>query len=123
MYTNTKKMMIAIAALAVVGTSALHADAILTIGNTPQAGDQNVLLNTGLSGNPIFGTTNQTGFSVRFTGNETLTAPASGQARIEAADGGFNFLRVDLPGATFTSLILNIDATTDGTISFVADMN
>ncbi|HZB44260.1 MAG TPA: PEP-CTERM sorting domain-containing protein, partial [Pyrinomonadaceae bacterium] len=70
-------------------------------------------------GNPIFGTTNQTGFSVRFSSNENLTAPANGQARIEAADGTLTNLTVDIPGATFTSLILNIDAATAGSVSFL----
>jgi hypothetical protein len=117
-----KKILTALTAAAVLGTSVAHATAVLTIGNVPQTGDQNVLLNTGLTGNPLFGTTNQTGFSVRFTGTEALTAPAAGQARIEAVDGGFNSLMTDLPGASFTSLVLNLDASSNGTILFTTDM-
>jgi hypothetical protein len=82
-----------------------------------------VLLNTGLTGNPIFGTTNQTGTSVRFSSNENLTAPANGQARIEGADGTLTNLTIDIPGATFTSLILNIDAVTAGSVNFVVTEN
>ena len=94
-----------------------RADIIIATGNNPQP-DENVLLNTGMTGNPIFGTTNQTGFSVRFTSNENITAPAMGQARIEAVDGTLNQLLIDIPGATFTSLILNIDAAAAGQVTF-----
>jgi hypothetical protein len=99
-----------------VGTA--RADIIFFSGNNPQA-DENVLLNTGLMGNPIFGTTNQTGLTVRFSSIENLIAPANGQARVEAADGTLTNLTVDLPGATFTSLIFNLDAATVGSVNFV----
>jgi hypothetical protein len=97
--------------------STARADIVGATGNNPQP-DENVLLNTGLTGNPIFGTTNQTQLQVRFTGQESLTAPANGQARIEATDGTMNFLRVDIPGGSFTSLILNLDAEANGTVAF-----
>ena len=111
-------MAVAFFALTLGGAMTARADIIIAAGNNPQP-DENVLLNTGLTGNPIFGTTNQTGFSVRFSSNENLTAPANGQARIEAADGTLTQLTIDLPGATFTSLILNIDAAAAGTVNFV----
>ena len=111
-------MAVAFFALTFGGALTARADIIIAAGNNPQP-DENVLLNTGLTGNPIFGTTNQTGFSVRFSSNENLTAPANGQARIEAADGTLTQLTIDLPGATFTSLILNIDAAAAGTVNFV----
>jgi hypothetical protein len=99
-----------------------RADIIIATGNNPQP-DENVLLNTGLTGNPIFGTTNQTGTSVRFSSNENITAPANGQARIQAVDGTLTQLTVDVPGQTFTSLILNIDAATAGSVSFLVTEN
>jgi hypothetical protein len=119
-----QKTFLTLAAFVVVGFAATpaRADIIIASGNNPQA-DQNVLLNTDTTGNPIFGTTNQTGFSVRFSSNENLTAPANGQARIEAADGTLTQLTIDLPGATFTSLILNIDAATAGSVNFVVTEN
>src|SRR5687767_6621044 len=117
-----KKMLLVLMAVVLMWASEAHATAILTIGNNPQP-DENVLLNTGLSGNPIFGTTNQTGLDVRFTGSEDLTAPANGQARIEAVDGFFTSLIIDLPNGSFTSLIFNPDATIDGTIDFTATTN
>ena len=107
------------AVVAILASTSLtaKADIVIATGNNPQP-DENVLLNTGISGNPIFGTTNQTGLSVRFSSNENLTAPANGQARIEAVDGTLTQLTIDIPGATFTSLILNIDVATVGTVSF-----
>ena len=117
-----KKMLLVLMAVVLMWASEAQATAILTIGNDPQL-DENVLLNTGLSGNPIFGTTNQTGLAVRFTGTEDLTAPASGQARIEAVDGFFTSLIIDVPNGSFTSLIFNPDATMDGTVDFTATTN
>jgi hypothetical protein len=110
--------LVALVALSLGSAVSARADIVIVTGNNPQT-DENVLLNSGITGNPIFGTTNQTGFSVRFSSNELLTAPANGQARIEAADGTLNQLTIDLPGATFTSLILNIDAATAGSVNFI----
>lgn len=115
-------MVAAVVAILVSTSLTAKADIVIATGNNPQI-DENVLLNTGLSGNPIFGTTNQTHLSVRFASNETLVAPANGQARVEASDGTLNNLTIDLPGATFTSLILNIDAAADGTVNFIVTEN
>ena len=120
-----RKLLFCLSAALLMGlatAATARADIIIATGNNPQP-DENVLLNTGLSGNPIFGTTNQTGFSVRFSSNENLTAPAMGQARIEAVDGTLTQLTIDLPGATFTSLILNIDAAAAGSVNFVVTEN
>jgi hypothetical protein len=120
-----KKAVFSLAAFLVIGlfiAAPTRADIIIATGNNPQT-DENVLLNTGATGNPIFGTTNQTGTSVRFTSNENITAPANGQARIEGADGTLTQLTTDIPGFTFTSLILNIDANTAGTVNFVVTEN
>jgi len=117
-----KKLLVAVAAVGVMWASEAQATAILTIGNNPQP-DENVLLNTGATGLSIFGTTNQTGLAVRFTGEELITAPSNGQARIDAVDGFFSFLMIDVPTGSFTSLILNPDATINGTVDFTAITN
>jgi hypothetical protein len=110
-------------AVGIFSAATARADIAFLVGNIPQS-DENVLLNTGLTGNPIFGTTNQTGLAVRFASNENITAPANGQARIEGADGAFTTLTVSVgnafpPTGSFTSLILNLDATANGTVDFV----
>jgi hypothetical protein len=94
------------------------ASAILIVGNDPQVGDENVLLNTGIIGNPIFGELNQTGLTVQFGSNELLVAPSNGQARVEAQDGSLTDLDVSLPGGSFASLIFNLDASANGTVDF-----
>jgi hypothetical protein len=120
--TKAAAMSLAFVAVCFVTSLTARADIVIITGNTPQ-NDENVLLNTGISGNPIFGTTNQTGFAVRFSSNETLTAPANGQARIEAVDGALTQLTIDIPGATFTSLIFNVDAAADGSINILVTEN
>ena len=116
-----KKLIFCLSVALLIGLASIgsaRADIIIATGNNPQP-DENVLLNTGMTGNPIFGTTNQTGFSVRFSSNENITAPAMGQARIEGVDGTLTQLTIDIPGATFTSLILNIDAAAAGSVNFI----
>lgn len=117
-----KHLVTAVGAALLISTTEAQANAILTAGNIPQI-DENILLNTGDVGNPIFGTTNDTNLAVRFTGDEVLTAPASGQARIDAVDDFFTSLMVDVPNGTFTSLILNLDAVINGTVDFTVTTN
>ncbi len=123
--SRISRFAIALAAFVVLGVAAVPARADIAIfaGNVPQT-DENVLLNTGANGNPIFGTTNQTGLQVRFASNENITSPSMGQARIEAVDGAFTTLTVSVGSAfpstgSFTSLILNLDASVNGTVDFV----
>ncbi len=85
---------------------------------------QNVLyndvgdINTGMM---VTGHLNQSGEVVNFTGNETLTTPAIGQARIEAVDGAFTWIQIALADPTkgFEKIQFNIDflnADPDGTV-------
>ena len=114
-----KTNMLVMAAVAMLWASEAQATAILTPGNVPQTGDENISLNTGAIGNPIFGETNETHLAVRFASNESLTANGQG---IEATDGFFTLLTVDIPTGSFSSLILNLDATVNGTVTFTTDM-
>ncbi|HEU4477992.1 MAG TPA: hypothetical protein VFR80_05700, partial [Pyrinomonadaceae bacterium] len=78
-FSNFKKLALGLVLTAIVGfatSMTARADIIIATGNNPQP-DENILLNTGITGNPIFGTSNQTGFAVRFTSNENITAPAN----------------------------------------------
>jgi hypothetical protein len=109
--------LIAFAAISCSHAMSARADVVVLPGNIPQI-DENVLLNTGLTGNPIFGLTNQTQLAVRFSSNENITSPAMGQARIEAVDGTLNTLTIDLVTGSYTSLILNLDASVDGLVNF-----
>ena len=80
----------------------------ITAGNHPEPNEENMLLNSGLSGITVTGTTNQTGGVFNLTGKETLTEPSNGQARVEAVDGSFTYLAIDAePGTTFQDIIFN----------------
>jgi hypothetical protein len=85
---------------------------IFTLGNNPQPGEENVLLNSGATGSTVTGTLNQSGLLVNFTSiTQTLTAPSTGQARVEATSGGNQVALRDisfaLANGTFTDAIFN----------------
>ena len=73
--------------LACFGCAGAHAGIIFTLGNNPQPNEENVLLNSGATGNLVTGVTNTTGKVVDFSSTQVLTEPANGQARIEATNG------------------------------------
>jgi hypothetical protein len=53
-----------------------HATVIFTLGNNPQPVEENILLNSGDVGSPIFGLTNQTNLPVSFSSTtDTLLEP------------------------------------------------
>ena len=107
--------LLTVASLAVPAYS--RADVIFEIGNNPQL-DENVLMNSGLTGNPVFGFTNVSNTQVDFASDEDLTQPANGQARIEGADGLFSTLTITSPGNTFSSIIFNLNAAANGFVTF-----
>jgi len=106
-----------------------RADIVFQTGNNPQPDEENVLLNSGAVGNPVFGQTQQSDITVQFSSTtDTLSEPSSGQARVEAVDGVLNNISIAVPGGSYTDLILNPffgegDATVtvisnDGTFTF-----
>ena len=113
--------------LLVVGLAAFTAatpataDIVVATGSIPQT-DESVLLSTGVTGNPVTGVTNLSGTEVTILGNENLTLPADGQARVEAADGGLTYLQLSLsdPGYGFSSLIIDFNAIADGALTIGA---
>lgn len=107
-----KAMLAGFAALAglLLSPGAAHAQTSFAAGNNPQT-DENILLNSGITGPTVFGTGNSTGLQVSFSGNSavesTLTAPSNGQARVEATDGTLNQVAIQVVGGSFKSLIFN----------------
>ena len=102
------------------------------LGNNPQPGEENVLLNNGTTGMLVTGITNQTGFVVNFTSTQVLSEPSSGQARIEATNNGSQVALADVSfslanGGTFEDAIFNmfiggtIGSPSNATITAVAD--
>jgi len=109
---KTPKLLLLIAALLVPSLS--WANITFTLGNNPQPGEENVLLNNGTSGSTVSGTTNQSGVTINFTSaTQILSEPSSGQARIEATSGGSQVALSDVSSITsatgpFGDLIFNM---------------
>ena len=79
-----------------------------TPGNHPQIDEENVLFDQNDTGNPIWGTTNQSHLTVGFDSTtDLLLAPSNGQARVIANDGSVNDISVWVPGGYYTDLIIN----------------
>jgi hypothetical protein len=82
----------AVAAAGLMGVAAppaARANIVFSPGNHPQPGEQNVLLNKGTTGSTITGTSNQSHEVVVFkSSTQTLSAPDTGQARLEAVSSG-----------------------------------
>src|SRR5438876_1765144 len=98
-------------AIVLFAPSLSRADLNITLGNNPQPGEENVLLNTGTTGKTVLGTLNQSGFFVNFTSTQVLTEPSNGQARIEATNNSSQVPVTDisfsLANGTFTDAIFN----------------
>ena|SRR5947207_13765393 len=96
-----------------IGCGAMNASIIFTLGNNPQPGEENVLFNApGLISGPaltVTGTTQTSNFLVNFTSNENLVTPSQGQARVEAQDGAFRTLGINLGTGSFTDIIFNLN--------------
>jgi hypothetical protein len=120
---NRKYIVGSVAAVLLAGVTPVSAIVMFEQGNDPQAGDENILLNTGQTGGTISGVGNVTGFQVDFSSTqETLRAPANGQARVEATSGLLNEVMIVVPGGSFESLIFNAFRGT-GTLNIVAVAN
>jgi hypothetical protein len=111
-----------IAVLAVAGRA--DATIIFSINQGSLQPEENVTFGcaTGCvdTGNPVIGVTNKSDTLIDFSSNETLTAPSSGQARVESADqNGFMTITVDAFDANnfFSEFESNVDlfAKTSGT--------
>jgi len=117
--TGFKLSILTLVAAALAMTSAasgstVDPSVVFTLGNHPQPGEENVLLNKGTTGHTVFGVTNMTQLPVEFTSPQTLSEPSSGQARVEAINGGGSHIgltdiTISVPGHTYGDLIFNPD--------------
>src|SRR5207245_10508825 len=73
-------------AIVLFGPSLSRAGLSITLGNNPQPGEENVLLNTGTTGNTLLGTLKQSGFLVNFASTHVMSEPSNAQAWIEATN-------------------------------------
>ena len=111
---NKLPKLLLLIAIAIVAPRLCWANIMFILGNNPQPGEENVLLNKGTSGSTVQGTTNQSGVTVNFTSaTQTLFEPANGQARIEATNGSSQVALTDITSITsanggFGDLIFNM---------------
>ena len=115
----------AVTASVLFAASAAQAAFVVQEGNIPQF-DDNVLANGCDAGVAVTGPALQVagclngdrGQQVLFTSDEAITY-TGGQATVAAEDGnGFSYLKIEVAGTGFDSLILNIAATGDGQVQF-----
>lgn len=122
-FTRSAFTMAAIGLLSAGMATSASATVIFTAGNNPQDGQQTIQFGSDQTGTSLTGTTNTTNTEVSFTGDgEQLKAAAAGAARVEAVDGAFTYLKFEVTGApgAFDSLVLDVDATADGSITLFA---
>jgi hypothetical protein len=118
----TARLAMGLGALSLAMATPALADITITDANVPGNPAQNVLLGGDETGLTVVGLSSITSTSILFTGQETLTEPASGAARIEATDDGFTDLVISLmtPGLFFTKLEFNLNASADGDVTITA---
>jgi hypothetical protein len=118
----TVRLAASAAALALLLATPSVASITITANNVSGNPDENVLLSNDATSTSIVGLTNQTDTPVLFRGDELLTDPPNGQARIEAVDGGFDFLEISLqqPGGLFSELEFNLMSGFDGDVTITA---
>ena len=122
--------------LAAVSLCCFHAAspaAVIFSTGTDNTGTDNVLFfgcdpGTVLTGTTVSGCLNQSRSTfVNFTSDETLNAPSGGQARVEAVDGSFDDLLIQMASPTlgFTKILFNINTHRDddvGQITITANL-
>jgi hypothetical protein len=115
-----------VAALSLAVSLPAHAHITFEEKNDPQTNEENILLNTGLSGSTVVGVTNQSHLNVNFSSlTDTLMEPTSGAARVGASDGTLENLKITVPGGFYTDLIIDPQITdgTDKTPGGTADVS
>jgi hypothetical protein len=111
---------IALGAVAVAAANPAAADIQFFVGNVPGSLDT-VQLSGGALDATVTGTVGSGNTALVFTGAENIISPSNGQARIEAADGALNFLRIEpLAGLSgFTAFEANLNAGATGTATIL----
>src|SRR5215469_11802462 len=89
-------------------TASAYANVVFTLGNPGhQPGEENIMFHMDTTGNPIFGSTNETHTPVQFSSTTDTLRASGGQADIDAVDSLVNDIMVTTPGHTFLDLIIN----------------
>lgn len=84
-----------------------YADAVFTLGNHHQTGEENILFHTDQMGATIDGFTDRSDTMVQFSSTTDTLIGSGGQSDVDAADGAINNITISVPGHTFLDLIIN----------------
>jgi hypothetical protein len=103
-----KRLLVMMAVSGMLWSATASADVVFTLGNNPQPGEENVLLTAGATGASIFGLTNSSATSVKFSSTtDTLIVPIATPGQITAIDDILSNLSVSVPGGSFQDLIID----------------
>src|SRR3954467_1358799 len=110
---------VALAAAMLITAPGANATVIITPGNNPQPGEENILFATNQTGTTFTGHTNQSNTGVQFTSSTTLETNGVGQAKLIGPGNtnipGGTSITFTVPGGTFTDYIFNAALTGSGT--------
>jgi len=110
---------VALAAAMLITAPGANATVIITPGNNPQPGEENILFATNQTGTTFTGHTNQSNTGVQFTSSTTLETSGIGQASLIGPGNtnipGGTSITFTIPGGTFTDFIFNAALTGPGT--------
>lgn len=124
-YGSLKRVVLALAVFAIVGVVAGTAKAdIVVVTSVDNTGTNNVLLNPATNVSVVTGTVGPSNLVVNFTSSGgLLSAPASGQARVEGGTGNNPFSQLTFglaaPGGVFDKAVFNINAGADGSVTIL----
>src|SRR4051812_32597191 len=108
-----------LAAAMLIAAPSANATVIITPGNNPQPGEENILFATNQTGTTFTGHTNRSNTGVQFTSSTTLETNGVGQAKLIGPGNtnipGGTSITFTVPGGTFTDYIFNAALTGSGT--------
>jgi hypothetical protein len=117
----------AVAVTMLIAASGANATIIITPGNNPQPGEENILFATNQTGTTFTGNTNQSNTGVQFTSTAPLETNGIGQAKL-ISPGNTNIpggtgITFTVPGGTFGDFIFNAAVTGPGTSTGAATVS
>jgi len=105
---RTRTIGIALAMLVLIASA--YADAVFTLGNSPQQpGEQNILFQLDQTGTTIEGFTNQSHTLAQYSSTTDTLMGTGGQSDLDAVDGAINDVTFTVTGHTFSDFIFNAD--------------
>jgi hypothetical protein len=90
----------------ILGSMPAFANAVFTLGNHPQPGEENIFFHNSQTGQLVNAFT-QSGTDVQFFSPNDVLVGSGGQADLDSSSGLIHTVTITVPGHTFTDFILN----------------